>query len=110
MGFDCGWSLLNHGVADTKRLNLGNLNPIYERELTKLELHQGEGRWKMCLLLLLNLNKLLPDSSFTSPGTAGNKLLLLLLPSVGLRRRYETELTSFQWAMDERCLRGHEKR
>ena len=43
--FDCGWSLLNHGVADTKRLNLGNLNPIYERELTKLELHQGEGRW-----------------------------------------------------------------
>ena len=42
---DCGWSLLNHGVADTKRLNRGNLNPIYERELTKLELHQGEGRW-----------------------------------------------------------------
>ena len=34
--FDCGWSLLNHGVADTKRLNLGNLNPIYERELIKL--------------------------------------------------------------------------
>ena len=57
-----------------------------------------------------HLNKLLPDSSFTSPGTAGNKLLLLLLPSVGLRRRYATELTSFQWAMDERCLRGHEKR
>ena len=45
--FDCGWSLLNHGVADTKRLNLGNLNPIYERELTKLELHQGEGRWSV---------------------------------------------------------------
>ena len=44
MLFDCGWSLLNHGVAHTKRLNLGNLNPIYERELTKLELHQGEGR------------------------------------------------------------------
>jgi hypothetical protein len=38
---DCGWSLLNHGVADIKRLNLGNLNPIYERELTKLEVHQG---------------------------------------------------------------------
>ena len=37
--FDCGCALLNHGVADTKRLNLGNLNPIYERELTKLELH-----------------------------------------------------------------------
>jgi hypothetical protein len=45
--FDCGWSLLNHGVANTKRLNLGNLNPIYERELTKLELHQGEGRWSV---------------------------------------------------------------
>ena len=57
-----------------------------------------------------HLNKLLPDSSFTSPGTAGNKLLLLLLPSVGLRRRYTTDLTSFQWATDERCLRGHEKR
>ena len=57
-----------------------------------------------------HLNKLLPDSSFTSPGTAGNKLLLLLLPSVGLRRRYATDLTSFQWATDERCLRGHEKR
>jgi hypothetical protein len=28
--FDCGWSLLNHGMADIKRLNLGNLNPIYE--------------------------------------------------------------------------------
>ena len=24
------WSLLNHGMADIKRLNLGNLNPIYE--------------------------------------------------------------------------------
>ena len=23
------WSLLNHGVAEIKRLNLGNLNPIY---------------------------------------------------------------------------------
>ena len=57
-----------------------------------------------------HLNKLLPDSSFTSPGTAGNKLLLLLLPSVGLRRLYTTDLTSFQWATDERCLRGHEKR
>ena len=45
--FDCDWSLLNHGVADIKRLNLGNLNPIFERELTKLELHQGEGRWNV---------------------------------------------------------------
>ena len=44
---DCGWSLLNHGVADIKRLNLGNLNPIYERELTKIDVHQGEGRWNV---------------------------------------------------------------
>ena len=34
--FDCGWSLLSHGVAERKRLDLGNLNPIYERELTYL--------------------------------------------------------------------------
>ena len=34
--FVCSWSLLNHGEAQRKRLNLGNLNPIYERELTKL--------------------------------------------------------------------------
>ena len=34
--FDGSCSLLNHGVAQRKRLNLGNLNPIYERELTKL--------------------------------------------------------------------------
>ena len=45
--FDCGWSLLIHGVADTKRLNLGNPNPIYERELTKLDVHQEEGRWNV---------------------------------------------------------------
>ena len=24
-----------------------NLNPIYERELTKLDVHQGEGRWNV---------------------------------------------------------------
>ena len=34
--FDCSWSLLNHGVAQRMRLNLGNLNPNYERELIKL--------------------------------------------------------------------------
>ena len=38
--FDCGWSLLNHGVAQRMRLNLGNLNPIYERELIKLGVDQ----------------------------------------------------------------------
>ena len=31
--FDCGWSSLNHSVAEIKRRNLGNLNLIYEREL-----------------------------------------------------------------------------
>ena len=44
---DCGWSLLSHGMAERKRLNLGNLNPIYERELTKLDVHQEEGRWNV---------------------------------------------------------------
>ena len=42
--FDCSWSLFNHGVAQRERLNLGNLNPIYERELTKLGVyHEVEG-------------------------------------------------------------------
>ena len=31
---------LNHGVAQRMRLNLGNLNPIYERELIKLGVYQ----------------------------------------------------------------------
>jgi hypothetical protein len=38
---------LSHGVAERNRLNLGNLNPIYERELTKLDVHQEEGRWNV---------------------------------------------------------------
>ena len=29
-------------MAATKRLDLGNLNPIYERELTELDVHRGE--------------------------------------------------------------------
>ena len=37
-------NLLSYSVAERKRLNLGNLNPIYERELTKLDVHQEEGR------------------------------------------------------------------
>ena len=41
--FDCDWSLSNHGVANIKRMNLGNLNPIYEN-LTKLGVyHEVEG-------------------------------------------------------------------
>ena len=35
---------MNHGVAEIKRLNLGNLNSIYERDLNKLNVHQGKGR------------------------------------------------------------------
>ena len=38
---------MSHGVAEIKRLNLGNLNPVYERELTKLDVHQEEGRWNV---------------------------------------------------------------
>ena len=38
--FNSGQSLLNHGVAGIKRLNLGNLNHIYERELNKLDVRQ----------------------------------------------------------------------
>jgi len=32
-------------MAERKRLDLGNLNPIYERELNKLDVHQVKGRW-----------------------------------------------------------------
>ena len=46
-GIDCGWSLLNHGVAKRKSLNLGSLDPIYKRELTKLDVHQEERRWNV---------------------------------------------------------------
>ena len=37
---DCGWSLLSHGVAEIKRLDLCNLNPIYERKLNEPDVHQ----------------------------------------------------------------------
>ena len=30
--FDCSCSLFKHGVTQNERRNLGNLNPIYERE------------------------------------------------------------------------------
>ena len=38
---------MNHGVAEIKTLDLGNLNPIYERELNKLDVHQVKGRWNV---------------------------------------------------------------
>ena len=44
---DSGWSLLSHGVAEIKGLDLGNLNPIYERGLTQLDVHQEKGRWNV---------------------------------------------------------------
>ena len=31
-------------MAEIKRMNLGNLNPIYERELNELVVHQVKGR------------------------------------------------------------------
>ena len=54
--FDCGYSIPfsigaldsgdhESGVAQRERLNLGSLNPICERELTKLGVYE-EGRWK----------------------------------------------------------------
>jgi hypothetical protein len=39
------WSLLCHSVAEIKKLDLGNLNPIYEREINKPDVHQMKGRW-----------------------------------------------------------------
>ena len=34
-------------MAEIKRLNLGNLNPVYERELDNLDVHQVKGRRKL---------------------------------------------------------------
>ena len=34
---------MNHGVAEIKTLDLGNLIPIYERELNKLDVRQVNG-------------------------------------------------------------------
>ena len=45
--FDCGWSLLSHGVSEITRSGLGNLKPICERELNKLGVHQRRGRWNV---------------------------------------------------------------
>ena len=35
-------------MAEIKRLDLGNLNPIYERKLNKTDVHQVKGRWNVC--------------------------------------------------------------
>ena len=32
-------------MAEKKRLDLGNLNPIYERVLNKPDVYQVKGRW-----------------------------------------------------------------
>ena len=34
-------------MAEIKILNLGNLSPIYGRELNKLDVHQVKGRWNV---------------------------------------------------------------
>ena len=34
-------------MAKIKRLDLGNLNPIYEREVNKLDVLQVKGRWNV---------------------------------------------------------------
>ena len=39
--------MLNHGEAEITRPNLGNLNPIYERKLDNLDVHQVKGRRKV---------------------------------------------------------------
>ena len=38
---------MSHGVAERETLDLGNLNPIYERELNQLDVHQMKGRWNV---------------------------------------------------------------
>ena len=37
----------SHGVAERKRLDLGNLNPIYERVFYQLGVRQAKGRWNV---------------------------------------------------------------
>jgi hypothetical protein len=34
-------------VAEIKRMDLGNINPIYESELNKPDVHQMKGRWNV---------------------------------------------------------------
>ena len=38
---------MSHGVAEIKRLDLGNLNPFYERELIKPDVHQRRAKWNV---------------------------------------------------------------
>ena len=34
-------------MAERKKMDLGNLNRIYERELNQLDVHQVKGRWNV---------------------------------------------------------------
>ena len=45
--FECGWSLLSHGAAEIKRLDLGNLNSPTKGSLTR----QMYTRWRRRSLL-----------------------------------------------------------
>ena len=44
-----GWPSLSHGAAETNGLDLGNLNPIYARELNKPDVRQRKGRWNVSM-------------------------------------------------------------
>jgi hypothetical protein len=43
---------LSHGVTEMKGFNLGILNPIYERELNKPDIHQVKGKWVVTFIEL----------------------------------------------------------
>ena len=36
---------MSHNASEIKRVDLGNLNPIYERELNSPDVRQRKGRW-----------------------------------------------------------------
>jgi hypothetical protein len=49
LSFDCGWSLLSHGAAEIKGVDLGILTPIYERELDEPHVHQVKWMWNVSM-------------------------------------------------------------
>ena len=40
---------LNRGATEIKGFDLVNLNPIYKRELSKPDVHQRKGMWKVSM-------------------------------------------------------------
>ena len=63
---------MSYGAAEIKGCDLGNLNPIYERELNKPDVHQRKG--------MLNVSKCRYHFNFLSEYQDQN----LLFPSVTL--------------------------